>query len=166
MNTPPDNQYLAQLDARLKELANQIDANEAELKRLQDEGEGLRARLHNLVAARNIIVHELGADSDGQSSVVMPMLQASGSGTSLRPTLKARVLKVLRSAEGKDGMSAAQVTDKLIEQGFGSTAKNKNTFYSMVYLTLTRLVTSGTVRAVQGDKGRRFVAKNLIKGMP
>jgi len=165
MKTPTDDQYLAQLDARLKELANQIDANEAELKRLQDEGESLRTRLHNLVAARNIIVHELGADSDGRSSVVMPMLQASGSGASLRPTLKARVLKVLRGAEGRDGMSAAEVTDKLIEEGFGSTAKNKNTFYSMVYLTLSRLVTSGTVRTIQGDKGKRFAAKILIKGI-
>lgn len=142
---------IANVDAKLKELADAIADHEEQMKRLEAETEDLRNRFGALENARMTIAKEMGALAD------YTPIAASGHGAveADESTLKAKTLQVVLGQESSEGISASEVTRILSSQGEGGHVTPR-VFYSMIYLNLMRLTETGELRTRKGPKGRLF----------
>lgn len=149
----------ANIDAKLKELADRLRSDEETIKRLEAEADQIRERIGKLEEAKIVILRELGSQEDYSDLVDGRPRGASHSELAEDDggTLKARTLLAVRQSASKEGLSASEVTKALTEGGLGSHVTPR-VFYSMVYLTLMRLTETGELKFRKGEKGRRFYA--------
>ena len=135
-----------QLDSLCEKLA-------ADIAQRERETAALKARLQKLEAARDIVRQELAGGPD-------PSILSSEEGEP-SPTLKNAVLSYFKDANRPEGVSASEVTNILRDKGEGSHVTPR-VFYSMVYLTLMRLVDTKDLRIVKGPRGRLFIPRTKI----
>jgi len=141
------------LESRWLQLGNEIKEKEAELQRLKE-------RFRKIDEARLVIIDEM-ASGDVAARV------ASAQSEDVPQTLRVSVLQYINDQRNRDGCSASEVANALGEQGHGAHVTSK-VFYSMVYLTLMRLVDSHEIKFKMGTRGRVFYAnasEKIVEGV-
>lgn len=126
-----------------------------EIKEVEVKLQRLKERFKKLDDARSLV-----REAEYGELVVTSEEENEVAATS---TLKDATLAYIRDM-GNEGQSASDVVRALVERGYGKHVTQR-VFYSMIYLTLMRLVESGDVRVKKGPRGRLFAMATKGKGL-
>lgn len=135
------------LEAKWRELASELKKKRAEIEELE--------RKFKIVDDARVLIL---SDSDAlpRRIIIRPRLAP---GSNEPRSLREEVLRLVRQQKSERGISAAELVPLLKESGYESDSAT-NSFYSSIYVTLTRLAEKGEIDSYKGKRGLMFKPKS------